>query len=87
MTETCHLGVPVIGIPLFADQIDNAQRIHEKQFGVKLDPFTSTKEDFEKAIEFCSSEVMTTKFKKMSDRIRKDNNLEGVCDAILGLIN
>lgn len=77
----------MIGIPLFADQIDNAQRIQEKEFGVKLNAFSSTKEDFERAIEFCSSEAMKTRFKKMSDRIKRDNNLEGVCDVILDLIN
>lgn len=73
--------------PVFADQHDNAQRIQEKGFGVRLNAFNSTKEDFEKAIEFCSSEQVKAKCRQMSDRIKRDNNLKHVCEAIVGLTN
>lgn len=77
----------MIGVPLFADQHDNAQRVQEKGYGVRLSAFYSTPEEFERAIEFCSSETVKAKCKQMSDRIKQDNNLKGVCDAIVSLAN
>ena len=73
-------------IPLFGDQPDNAKRVTERGFGTELDPFNSTKEEFEKAIEFCLSDEMKDKMQKMSNRIKMDNNLNGACESIVNLV-
>ena len=39
MTETLHFGKPLIVLPLFWDQYENAQRIDELGFGVRLDTY------------------------------------------------
>jgi MGT family glycosyltransferase len=39
VTETLHFGKPLIVLPLFWDQYENAQRIHELGFGIRLDTY------------------------------------------------
>ena len=49
-TECFHHGKPMIALPLFWDQYDNAQRIDETGFGVRLDPYRFNEEDAGRAI-------------------------------------
>jgi MGT family glycosyltransferase len=40
VTEAFHFGKPMVLLPLFWDQHDNAQRVQETGFGVRLDTYT-----------------------------------------------
>ena len=73
-------------LPLFADQPDNARRITQRGYGTELDPFNSTKEEFEEAIEFCLTNAMKDKMQKMSNRMKIDNNLRAACESIVNLL-
>ncbi|WP_433528945.1 glycosyltransferase [Micromonospora sp. CA-263727] len=50
-TEALHFGKPMIVLPLFWDQYDNAQRVDELGFGVRLDPYRFSDEQLHGAID------------------------------------
>ncbi len=41
-TEAMHFGKPMVVLPLFWDQYDNAQRVHELGYGVRLPTYAFT---------------------------------------------
>ncbi len=50
-TEALHFGKPMILLPLFWDQYDNAQRMDELGFGVRLDTYGFTDEEMVAALD------------------------------------
>jgi MGT family glycosyltransferase len=50
-TEALHFGKPMVLLPLFWDQYDNAQRMHELGFGVRLDTYAFTDEEMVAALD------------------------------------
>jgi MGT family glycosyltransferase len=50
-TESFHFGKPMIALPLFWDQYDNAQRVDETGYGIRLDTYRFTDEEMHGAIE------------------------------------
>jgi MGT family glycosyltransferase len=50
-TEALHFGRPMVVLPLFWDQYDNAQRMDELGYGVRLDTYRFGDEDLTAAIE------------------------------------
>jgi MGT family glycosyltransferase len=50
-TEAMHFGKPMIVLPLFWDQYDNAQRVHELGFGVRLPTYSFTDAELTAAVE------------------------------------
>ncbi len=50
-TESLHFGKPMILLPIFWDQHDNAQRIHETGFGIRLPTYSFGDGDLPAAID------------------------------------
>ncbi len=50
-TEALHFGKPMVLLPLFWDQYDNAQRMDELGFGVRLDTYRFTDEELSAALD------------------------------------
>lgn len=51
VTETLHFGKPLIVLPLFWDQYENAQRIDELGFGIRLDTYAFADADLIGAVD------------------------------------
>jgi MGT family glycosyltransferase len=65
-TEAMHFGKPMILLPLFWDQYDNAQRVHELGYGVRLPTYAFADHDLLAAV----------------DRLLADSDLRARLDAI-----
>ena len=50
-TECFHFGKPMVALPLFWDQYDNAQRVHETGFGVRLPTYAFEEDELLGAID------------------------------------
>lgn len=51
VTESLYFGKPMVLLPLFWDQHDNARRIHETGFGRRLDTYAHAPEELRTAID------------------------------------
>ena len=50
-TEAMHFGKPMVLLPLFWDQYDNAQRVHELGYGVRLPTYSFADEELTGAVD------------------------------------
>ncbi len=50
-TEAFHFGKPMIVLPLFWDQYDNAQRVDELGFGMRLDTYGFADDELRQAVD------------------------------------
>ena len=51
VTECLYFGRPMIVLPLFWDQYDNAQRMDETGFGIRLDTYGHSPEELTSALD------------------------------------
>ena len=88
LTESFYFGKPVIVMPIFADQYDNAQRVEEKGYGLRLDPYKCTSDELLRAIEtILNDEELAIKMKKASERIQNDLKSEKIAQLIENIAN
>ena len=83
MIETLYYGKPMIVMPFCYDLWhDNAQRIVEKGFGLKLDPLRCTKENVNKAIQQILNDGELLKRLKEILRLQKQAKSNKLTDYI-----
>ena len=74
-------------MPIFCDQFDNAQRVHEKGFGIRLDPYECSETQLLQSIDkILNDKELALNAKKMSERIQTENSLLKLSELIENLV-
>jgi MGT family glycosyltransferase len=85
-TEAMHFGKPMILLPLFWDQYDNAQRVDEQGFGVRLSTYTFTDAQMHGAIDRLLGDAgLKARLAEASARIRAADGAGRAADLIEAL--
>jgi MGT family glycosyltransferase len=75
-TECLHYGKPMIVLPLFWDQYDNAQRMHELGLGIRLDTYGFTGSELTSALtRLLADEALHDRLAKSAARIQASDGL------------
>jgi MGT family glycosyltransferase len=83
VTECLWFGKPMVVLPLFWDQYDNAQRIHEKGFGVRLDTYGHEPEELTGAIDrLLADDVLRQRLSATSTRLQRRPGTAVAADLI-----
>jgi MGT family glycosyltransferase len=83
ITEAFHFGVPMIVLPLFWDQHDNAQRMHETGCGVRLPTYSFEPRAMSGAIDrLLTDGVLHARLKSISERRQADPGNEHAAGLI-----
>ncbi|GAA2860052.1 glycosyltransferase [Streptosporangium fragile] len=82
-TEALHFGKPMILLPLFWDQYDNAQRVHELGYGVRLSTYTFTDEELTGALDRLLGDTeLRARLAAAGEEIRRRDGLRKAADLI-----
>ncbi|MEO3809780.1 glycosyltransferase [Sphaerisporangium sp. B11E5] len=86
-TESLHFGKPMILLPLFWDQYDNAQRVHELGYGVRLSTYTFADEELTGAVErLLADKDLRARLAEAGEEIRRRDGLRKAADLIEGAV-
>ncbi|MFC6085392.1 glycosyltransferase [Sphaerisporangium aureirubrum] len=84
-TEALHFGKPMVLLPLFWDQYDNAQRVHELGYGVRLSTYTFADEELTGAVERLLADTgLRERLAEAGAEIRRRDGLRKAADLIEG---
>jgi MGT family glycosyltransferase len=82
-TESLHFGKPMIVLPLFWDQYDNAQRVHELGLGIRLDTYRFTDAQMHAALERLLGDArLHARLSRASAEIQSRQGLRKAADSI-----
>jgi MGT family glycosyltransferase len=82
-TEALHFGKPMVLLPLFWDQYDNAQRMDELGFGIRMATYEFTPAELNDAVERLLADTdLRRRMDEMGARIRDRDGLTKGADII-----
>jgi MGT family glycosyltransferase len=83
VTECLHFGKPMVALPVFWDQYDNAQRVHETGFGIRLDTYGHAPEELTGAVDaLLADDGLARRLAATSRRLRAASGTVTAADAI-----
>jgi UDP:flavonoid glycosyltransferase YjiC (YdhE family) len=83
VTETLHFGKPLVVLPLFWDQYENAQRMDELGFGVRLDTYAFADDELTGAVDRLLADTsLRARLAAVGEAIRGRDGLRVGADAI-----
>ncbi len=83
VTECFHFAKPMIVLPLFWDQYDNAQRVHETGFGRRLATYDFADEELTGAIEeLLADQALRSRLSEIGTVIRSRDGVVAAAKAI-----
>jgi MGT family glycosyltransferase len=83
VTECVHFGKPMVVLPIFWDQHDNAQRVHETGFGERLATYSFTDQELHGAIDrLVADGGLHARLAKASERLRANPGNVKAADLI-----
>src|SRR4051812_37643441 len=83
VTECFFFGKPMVVLPLFWDQYDNAQRVHETGFGIRVDTYGHAPEELHAATErLLADTALHTRLRSASRRLQSQPGTVRAADLI-----
>jgi MGT family glycosyltransferase len=88
VTEALYFGKPMVLLPVFWDQYDNAQRMHETGFGIRLDTYGHDPAELPAAVaRLLRDEPLRERLAAVSSRLQAAPGTERAADLIEGLVS
>jgi UDP:flavonoid glycosyltransferase YjiC (YdhE family) len=83
VTEAFHHGKPMVVLPLFWDQVDNAQRLDETGFGVRLPAYAFEDGELTSAVDrLLADDSLAGRLREISARLQANPGTVTAADAI-----
>lgn len=83
VTESLYFGKPMVVLPLFWDQPDNAQRVEEAGFGIRLDPYRGSERELLGAISrLLADDALRSRLGALSARLQERPGTEEAAGLI-----
>jgi MGT family glycosyltransferase len=83
VTESVHFGCPMVVLPLFWDQHDNAQRVRERALGTRLDTYAHEPSQLIGAVrQLVTDSALHTRLAAIARRLRANPGTVRAADAI-----
>jgi MGT family glycosyltransferase len=83
VTECFHFGKPMLVLPLFWDQYDNAQRVDELGFGVRISTYGHGPDELRRALDHVlADDALHARIRAVADRLQETSGTARAADLI-----
>jgi len=87
VTEALAHGRPLLVLPMFFDQFDNAQRVHELGYGLRLDPYAVQEQQLAAAINsLLGDSPVRHRCEQLAQRMTATDRKSQLCEWVEALL-